>query len=386
MKPWWICAVVALALGAAGCASSSDPAPAAAGLSEEAPLRLIANLGSDAVATDALIIAMDSGYSGPQILSAVDDDRLRRDGTIDGEEPELPALGLVLYDLAGEGEGASGSRANGARGAAGQVMLVAFFQVEQTPIERLRQSATVQGGVGDPAVELILLRLAFGFTPQDIIETLILGVDEPVDHPSDLEKDVTCLRVADELYCPGGERFPASVLNEQEQPEQPDSNAEEVAPEPPATEDGAGSSEPMRLRWEGEMTPDPKWVKDPVLGTYVLTRTEGTNNFQVTFTTTDAKSGTFTTDGFNSVVCTSEWTSVFEGTGTFWDHDDLGIEFDGEITRSIVYTSGPCDADLDAETSPFTGVLVRVTDKGIESSFNAWSFDDGGPPPMPVGS
>jgi len=347
--------LVVLVLLATACGSSDETAAEDTGTASsstqtaEQAQALINELGSDEAAADALIIAMERGYSAQQILDALDDGELAADGTIPGQDPASPELGLVAYEA---------------------------FQVELTPIEQVRESAARDRGVGEAMTAVIIARLKAGFTPQDIIETLILGVDEVVDDPTDPDAPYVCLRIVDEVYCPYGDRYPAPT------PTAP--AGEETADAP--VEPTSAPATAAQLSWEGELIPDPAWVDDPVEGTYVLTRTAGTDDFHIRLVTTDAKSGTFTTDGFDEVECTAHWSSDFEGSGTFWDVNDLGIEFEGQITRTITYVAGPCDTQPEPNVDDFSGVVVFITPEGIQLSFNAWSFEAAGPPPVPIGN
>jgi len=197
--------VVVLLLTSCGGSATVQEETAAVESSDESAARLIRQLGSDQAAADALIIAMDRGYLTPQLLDAVDNDSLRADGTIQDQEPAGRPLGLVLYSLEGEGEGALSSQTESTQ--LGEVTLVAFAQTQQTPIERLRDatSGPWNNSVGLTATTVILHLLRQNFAAADIIEVLILGIDSFVaDHPFDSE--IICVRVVYELDCPGGER------------------------------------------------------------------------------------------------------------------------------------------------------------------------------------
>ena len=184
-----LCLVVPSCGGSEGSAGAAGPDTTV----DERADGLIARLGSDPIAADALILAMERGYSTQQILDGVNSD-LAADGSIAGQSPASPALGLVSYNVEGDGEGAFPGV-----GAEHEVRLVAAFQIEQTPIERLRQNADQERGVGETMTFLILARLDAGFSPRDVVEMLILGVDELVDDPNDPDGSGFCLRVVDEL-------------------------------------------------------------------------------------------------------------------------------------------------------------------------------------------
>jgi len=205
--------------------------------------RLIGRLGSDDAAADALIIAMDLGYSGPQILDAVELDMLLDDGTIDGQTPAGPPLSLVAYDLIGEGEGAAGP--GDAVHRLGEVRLASMVQGEQVPIERLRDNARRQGVLtGEKVTLAIMSMLKVGFTPGDIIEVLILGAD---DLTRDARGAVDCYLVVDEWYCANGVRRPASETDAAGQPD--DAGTDDSA----LDDSGEQDSAPPGLRtWEGE--------------------------------------------------------------------------------------------------------------------------------------
>lgn len=240
--------IAAVASLVAACGDSGPPATTALDPSDTqadvdpAAGSLIAELGSDQAAADALIIAMDGGYSGPQILAAVDAGNLLGDGTIDGEEPAGPALGLVLHSS----DALSGDDEEETLGSNVDVVLVALLQAAPapTPIEQLRQNATQALGVGEPATTQILSLLKIGFGADEVIEMLILGIDGLANDPDEPDGPVPCAIVVDEIYCPGGLRYPLEP--EQATEPQPDTEVEEApvpdeAPTGPVSFSGSAS-------------------------------------------------------------------------------------------------------------------------------------------------
>jgi len=113
-------------------------------------------LGSPEAAFDAVLLALDAGYDGEQIEAAIRAGTLRSGGIIDGVEPAVPPVNLVL-----------GFRRS---------------SPEPVPVERLREAATEEAAVfglaepgGRSALLLILVLLAKGLPPQAAIEALIIG-------------------------------------------------------------------------------------------------------------------------------------------------------------------------------------------------------------------
>lgn len=135
--------------------SADDPTVVRSG---ELAVVLVGNLGSDDAAAGALLLAGDAGYDGLQIEAAVVADTLAADGTIAGAEPVLAAYGRI----------------EGLRSA----------QEEPLPIDDLRREARETGGredlfpEGALATTLILQWQLSGYSQEQIVEMLILGVEQ----------------------------------------------------------------------------------------------------------------------------------------------------------------------------------------------------------------
>ena len=131
--------------------------------------------GSAAVATDAVLLALDAGYAGEQIEAALLAGTLQQAGTVDGVDPAFPPTDLVI-----------GFRRS---------------PPEPLPVERLRRAATEEaarlglfepGGVsGRNGLQLLLVLIAKRIPPEAIVQALILGFQWPwqFDEPLDLECD-----------------------------------------------------------------------------------------------------------------------------------------------------------------------------------------------------
>ncbi len=154
-------------------------------------------LGGDDDATDALILALDAGYSTGQVLAGVESATLSGDGSIDGESPAGPPLGAVASSDAQEGEESLGGN---------ELVLVVFAQSTKTPIERMRERAQEDGtkyevpatsALGYTGTRQIMQMFADGLSADQIFEALLFGVDEvahvrPANSCSDFEPDASC--------------------------------------------------------------------------------------------------------------------------------------------------------------------------------------------------
>jgi len=233
---------------------------------------LIVRLGSDDAAADALIIAMDRGYSGSQILDGLDAGSLRDDGTIGDQEPAGSPLELVLYSIDGEGEGASGL-GNGVP-ALGEVQLASFIQPTQTPIERFRDAVRTasgeESGVGWTMTAWIVAMIKRGYTPADITEVIILGWDAVEVPPG---RGIFCLKSVDEYYCPNGERIPVVSVAD------PQSDVDESDPQVTIEEEQSTET----VVWSGEITPPIPDAIEPAGSILRVTRDAGTGEFEADF-------------------------------------------------------------------------------------------------------
>gem|GEM_PF-5866705 len=378
---WVVVALVATSCGGASSATAVQETGGADASTSEAADQLIERFGSDEAASNALILAMERGYAGSQVLDAATNDTLSADGTIAGEEPTESPLDLSQYSGEGQDEGAFAP--NSATSNNGEVRLAAFVQSQQTPIERMRELGEWNGGPGKSTTEDIVILLKQGFLPKDIIEILIFGNDGPIAHPFNKE-EVFCIQVVDEAYCPAGEQIPLGSRPEPTSPAEPESEA------PTADETVAPPADTGQLLWSGPMV----YTGDFLALTYEplieITRVSGTDTFTMQ-THFESLDGTFNYDSAGT-VCTQTTRYTFVGEGTFYapglprfDGDIIFIN--GDFTRTRTFDGCPSPTEEGDSTGT---IALGITATGIvnaeqRQSGQDWEFSwnlDGVPIPL----
>jgi hypothetical protein len=134
---------------------ADDPVVGRAG---ELAEQLVDLLEDDDTAVGAVLLAGDAGYTGPQIAAGVVNDGLAADGSIEGFEPALPRVGLIVG-----------------------LRRTTPTTLPPIPIEDLRRRAHEEGGrediwpVGASATGSILALHLAGYSQEQIVDALILG-------------------------------------------------------------------------------------------------------------------------------------------------------------------------------------------------------------------
>lgn len=201
----WIAAITAMAMLAGACSTSttvggppgvaaqptvSGDGPTATALDPQfaeanaLAAQLIGRIGSDDEASGALLRAFEAGYDAAQTIAAVRGDALTESGEIPGVTPAAPPLGLVQLISVQRGDPLEASTLRHA----GSIQLTLTVQTGRltgpTPIDQLRASArdiAAISPVGELATDILLAALlAFGLTPVQIVELLVLGETERV--------------------------------------------------------------------------------------------------------------------------------------------------------------------------------------------------------------
>ena len=268
-------ALVTVALLGASCGSSdttpvasSPSAPSSPGTtSAELADRLAARLDTPNAGVDAVVLALNEGFSSTQIVEGIESDSLEADGSISGETPQDAFRNFV--DLDSVDEGASGS------GSVGEVKLAAFFQGRLT-LAALRataeRNADLYGGssVGNSALEfMIRLMVQQGFSAGEVTEMVVLGID---DYAPDFGEDCPAYRVGAEVLVgstgfpddckrPPG-RYPADLFSsEAESASNGAATSDAVASAAPSTDSPASESAdadfPAPISFSGGAIGDP---------------------------------------------------------------------------------------------------------------------------------
>lgn len=254
---WWA-GVLIVILVAGACSSTDEPSDGASAVSQSTTSsasttsgastvgalvaeELVARLGSDDAAIDALLRALDGGYSADQVFSALD--VLQPDGVIPGSEPDGFALGRI--GEAGD-EGAARSSVN-----SGELTLVRFQTSDRAPIEVARAHAKQAGaGLGLSGTALVLMMIEQGFSAIDIIEAMVFGISA-IDSEADLRSTCVSYTVVDELFkaCDGRAwREPANDVPETNSNESASPPVALDAPSSPAASDPESENETIE-RW-----------------------------------------------------------------------------------------------------------------------------------------
>jgi hypothetical protein len=188
------------AVVAAACSSGGDvtttTAPSSSAPEPEqvaaAIVGQIADQGGDGDASlDAVLYAMERGYSAEQLLSIGGGIVLRLDGVIEAGAavaPEAEPLGLVILPAEGEA-----LRPNAVR--------AAMYQQSPLPVELLRTSLAEATGADPDSSEAVLVALLVllaetGYAPGQIVEAIVFGAE------ADAVEGCPALRVAGELVVP----------------------------------------------------------------------------------------------------------------------------------------------------------------------------------------
>lgn len=170
----------------------------------EVQAQLLVSMFGDQGGLDALLLAWERGYSASQVADGIRDATLGAEGIIEAAEPQTARLGLIELS-----EGPPTTASLSSLGT-GQIVLVAATRsavgqaLKPIPIEVAREKALSAAG-GDVAVAgeilglKVIAQLLFlskvGYTPEQIIESIILGgAASTQDTPNELrpERNVEC--------------------------------------------------------------------------------------------------------------------------------------------------------------------------------------------------
>lgn len=173
--------IVVLGLTIAACSGSADESNGATSsdsVQSRASL-LTERLESEQNAVDAVLLALNNGFSSGQIIAGIDNQALQADGSIDGQAAADTPRDFI--DVTGTDEAALAPEATGEA----TVTLVAFQTSSKMTMQMLRerteQNARLYGGgsYGSSALGFLIDMMSDkGFSAGEVTEMLILGIDE----------------------------------------------------------------------------------------------------------------------------------------------------------------------------------------------------------------